>query len=164
MGRAKSNEVKLTIQPSLLPLGKLRFRENGHAHNNRVSSDAWTKSQCPSSSSAALLDRYPSHTPPSLETAARGAGNLARLKSQPSIQRFPTPQTGHYLPVNTASHLMGLLWKPNPQGKEGGHRGGDQPPKELTAWVPLSRDKGGAGRSQQAIPWSSAAARKPRVC
>lgn len=68
-----------------------------------------------------LLDRFPSHTPPSLEAAARGAGNLASLRSQPNIQRFPTPQTGHYLPVNTASHLLGLLWKPNPEGKEGGH-------------------------------------------
>lgn len=126
------------------------------------SSCAGTKSQCPGSSPGALLDRFPSHTQLSLEAGARGAGNLARLRSQPNIERFHThPQTGYYLPVNTASHLLGLLWKPNLEGKAGGHRGGGQSPQELTAWVPLSRDKGGTGRRPAgAIPWSFCSCQK----
>lgn len=126
LGWAESKDVKLTIQSSLLPLGKLRFGENRPINGRQESAaSVWLLGRDRRESlpppQLILLDRFPSHTPPSLEAAARGAGNLASLRSQPNIQRFPTPQTGHYLPVNTASYLLGLLWKPNPEGKEGGH-------------------------------------------
>lgn len=112
-----------------------------------------------------LLTRFPFDTPSSLEAGAGGAGNLARLQitaQQPEIF-LPPPKLGITCQL-TASHLLGLLWKPNLEGKEGGHRGGGQLPKELTAWAPLSQDKGGTGgRPACAVPLSFSAPRKPPI-
>lgn len=109
-----------------------------------------------------LLAGFSSDTAPSLEAGAGGAGNLAKLRWQPNIQiSLPPPKAGHYLPVNRASHHLGLSWKPNLEGKEGGHRGGDQSPQELTAWAPPSQGEAGVGRRPAcAIPQSCSASRK----
>lgn len=51
-----------------------------------------------------------------------GARKPARLSQTSSCGPLPA---GHYLLVSTASHLPGLLWKPNLEGKVGGRRRGE---------------------------------------
>jgi hypothetical protein len=66
---------------------------------------------------------YP--TLPDLEVAKGVLKSLpgSACSLQPELFLCPL-LAGHYLPVSTASYLLGLLWKPNLEGKEGGQRRG----------------------------------------
>lgn len=125
---------------------------------DRISNYAGTESQCPGSSPDTLLDRFPSHTRLSLEAGARGAGNLARPRSQPSNERFHhhhSHKVGITCQLTQPPTFWGCYGNQTWREKEGGHRGGGQSPQELTAGVPLSQIKGGTGRRPAGtIPWS----------